>query len=96
MAEGLAFLQGELGKSLALPRHPPDFAHHALADGGRGPAHGEASRAFLRKLFANTRRVLGMPLRMWPARRRVRAGAGVLPLGHSSSLTESAFNPSRA
>jgi hypothetical protein len=66
MAEGLAFLQGELGRPLALPKHPPDFPHHALADGARFPPGGEASRAFLARLFANTQRVLGMPLRMWP------------------------------
>jgi hypothetical protein len=66
MAEGLAFLQGELGKPLTLPKHPPDFPHHPLADGARFPLDGEASRAFLTRLFANTQRVLEIPLRMWP------------------------------
>src|SRR5471032_592496 len=63
LAEGLAFLQSELSRPLALPKHPADFPRHPLADGARFPADGEASRAFLARIFANTQRVLGIPLR---------------------------------
>src|SRR5471032_389548 len=35
LAEGLAFLQSELSRPLALPKHPADFPRHPLADGAR-------------------------------------------------------------
>jgi len=97
LAEGLAFLASELSRrsqrapALALPKHPGDFPHHALADGGRFPSAGHESRAFLARLFANTHRLLAgqrAPLRLWPhhfdlaCRLRlasVSVGAGVSP-----------------
>jgi hypothetical protein len=72
MDDGLRFLAGELGHPLALPTHPADFPHHAIADGAPFPIDGDAAaRAQVAALFAGTQAVLeplreGQPLRLWP------------------------------
>jgi hypothetical protein len=66
LQEGLQVLEAGLNAKLALPKHPADFPHHAIADGARFPSGGESSRTYLAKLFANTQAVLGAPARMWP------------------------------
>lgn len=66
LQEGLKILEAGLDAKLALPTHPADFPHHAIADGARFPAGGEASRAYVAKLFANTQRLLAAKARMWP------------------------------
>jgi hypothetical protein len=66
LQEGLKILEVGLDAKLTLPAHPADFPHHAIADGVRFPTGGEASRACVAKLFANTQRVLGTKARMWP------------------------------
>jgi hypothetical protein len=67
LKEGLQILEAGLDAKLALPMHPADFPHHAIADGARFPTGGEASRACVARLFANTQRVFGKAKsRMWP------------------------------
>lgn len=77
VAEGLAFLAGELERRgqegrLSLPQHPDDFPRHPLGAGARFEAGGEAPRAVLARLFANTGALLtalGAPdaaPRLWP------------------------------
>jgi len=77
VAEGLAFLAGELERRgqqvrLSLPQHPRDFPRHPLGEGARFEAGGEAPRTVLARLFANTGALLaalGAPdaaPRLWP------------------------------
>ena len=77
MVQGLAFLAGELTRRgqegwLSLPQHPDDFPRHPLGEGARFEAGGEAARAVLARLFANTGALLtalGAPdavPRLWP------------------------------
>ncbi len=78
LGEAVAFLRDELERrgqpagALALPTHPSDFPHHAIADGARFQGGGQGARQQLARLFAGTSALLEeifegkTPLLLWP------------------------------
>lgn len=77
LQSGLAFLAGELERrgiptdGLSLPRHPPDFPRHALANGALVPPDRIAERVALCRMFSGSEAILARlgvckAPRLWP------------------------------